>query len=37
VINGFYRINATRFNGDFRGNPWYAECLCSEIAAEELK
>lgn len=36
VINGFYRINATRFNGDFRGNPWYAECLCSEIAAEEL-
>lgn len=36
VINGFYRINAVRFNGDFRGNPWYAECLCSEIAAEEL-
>jgi hypothetical protein len=36
VINGFYRINATRFNGDFRGNPWYAEVLCSEIAAEEL-
>lgn len=36
TINGFYRINATRFNGDFRGNPWYAEVLCSEIAAEEL-
>lgn len=35
-INGFFRINATRFNGDFRGNPWYAEVLCSEIAAEEL-
>lgn len=36
IINGFFRINAVRFNGDFRGNPWYAECLCSEIAAEEL-
>ncbi len=36
VINGFYRVNAVRFNGDFRGNAWYAECLCSEIAAEEL-
>ncbi len=36
VINGFYRINASRFNGDFRGNPWYAEVMCSEIAAEEL-
>ena len=36
VINGFYRVNATRFNGDFRGNPWYAEVMCSEIAAEEL-
>lgn len=37
AISGFYRINATRFNGDFRGNPWYAECMCSEIAAEELQ
>lgn len=36
IINGFYRVNAVRFNGDFRGNPWYAECMCSEIAAEEL-
>lgn len=36
VINGFYRINATRFHGEFRGNPWYAEVMCSEIAAEEL-
>jgi len=36
VITGFYRVNATRFYGDFRGNDWYAEVLCSEIAAEEL-
>lgn len=36
VINGFFRVNAVRFEGDFRGEPWYAECLCSEIAAEEL-
>lgn len=36
TITGFFRINSTRFSGDFRGNDWTMECLCSEIKAEEL-
>ena len=36
-ITGFYRINSARFSGDFRGNDWYVECFCSEIATEELE
>lgn len=35
-ITGFYRINAARYSGDFRGSDWTVECTCSEIAAEEL-
>ncbi|PKA72863.1 hypothetical protein ATI02_5964 [Pseudomonas baetica] len=37
VITGFYRVNAARFSGDFRGNDWTVECTCSEIAADELE
>jgi len=35
-ISGFYRVNTARFSGDFRGNDWYVEAFCSEIAAEDL-
>ncbi|ATN92784.1 hypothetical protein QGX11_gp021 [Pseudomonas phage PPSC2] len=35
-ITGYYRVNTARFSGDTRGNEWYVECFCSEIAAEEL-
>lgn len=35
-ITGFYRVNTARFSGETRGNEWYVECFCSEIAAEEL-
>lgn len=36
-ISGFFRINSSRFSGDYRGNDWYVECMCSEIAAEDLE
>lgn len=36
-ITGFYRINTSRFSGDFRGGDWYVECFCSDIHAEDLK
>jgi hypothetical protein len=35
-ITGFYRINSTRFSGDFRGNDWYVECFTSEVEAQDL-
>lgn len=35
-ITGFHRINTSRFTGDFRGQPWYVECFCGVIEAEEL-
>lgn len=35
-ITGIYRINTSRFTGDFRGQPWYVECFCSDVEAEEL-
>jgi len=35
-ITGFYRVNAARFAGDYRGNDWTVECTCSEIEADEL-
>lgn len=35
-IKGFYRINSTRFSGDFRGGDWYVECFTTEVEAEEL-
>lgn len=35
-INGFYRINSTRFSGDYRGNDWYVECYTSEVEAQDL-
>lgn len=37
TITGFYRVNAARFAGDFRGNDWTVECTCSEIEADELR
>lgn len=36
LITGFYRINTSRFTGEFRGNDWYVECFCSDIEATEL-
>lgn len=35
-ITGIYRINTSRFTGDFRGNDWYVECFCGETEAEDL-
>lgn len=35
-ITGIYRINSTRFSGDFRGGDWYVECFTSEVEAQEL-
>jgi len=35
-ITGVYRINSTRFSGDFRGNDWYVECFTSEVEAQDL-
>lgn len=35
-IEGFYRINSTRFSGDYRGNDWYVECFTTEVGADEL-
>lgn len=35
-ITGYYRINSTRFSGDYRGQEWYVECVCSEVEAEDL-
>lgn len=29
AIDGFYTVTSSRFTGDFRGNPWYVECRCS--------
>lgn len=37
MINGTYRINTSRFTGDFRGGEWYVECFCSDVYAEDLK
>ncbi|QNR53871.1 putative structural protein [Pseudomonas phage phiK7A1] len=37
VISGTYRINSSRFTGDFRGGEWYVECFCSDVYAEDLK
>jgi hypothetical protein len=36
LITGIYRINSTRFSGDFRGNDWYVECFTSEVEAQDL-
>lgn len=35
-IKGYYRINSTRFSGDFRGGDWYVECFTSEVEAQDL-
>lgn len=37
AISGTYRINTSRFTGDFRGGDWYVECFCSDVYAEDLK
>lgn len=37
MISGTYRINTSRFTGDFRGGDWYVECFCSDVYAEDLK
>lgn len=37
MISGTYRINTSRFTGDFRGGEWYVECFCSDVYAEDLK
>jgi hypothetical protein len=36
-VNGWYRINSARYTGDFRGNDWYVECLCSIVLEDDLK
>jgi len=36
-INGVYRVNSSRFSGDFRSDDWYVECFCSEMSSEELE
>lgn len=35
-IKGVYRINSSRFSGDYRSDEWYVECFCSEVSSEEL-
>lgn len=37
LINGTFRINTSRFTGDFRGGDWYVECFCSNVRAEDLQ
>ncbi len=36
-VNGWYRINSARYTGDFRGNDWHVECLCSIVLEDDLK
>lgn len=35
-IKGIYRINSSRFSGDFRGGDWYVECFTSEVESQDL-
>lgn len=35
-LNGFYRVNDLRYFGDYRGNDWYVECVCSQVFDVEL-
>lgn len=36
TIKGTYRINSVDFNGDWRGNEWYATCHCAKINGKEV-
>lgn len=29
-MTGFYKVDEVKHNGDFRGNAWYSEVMCSE-------
>ncbi|AYL80557.1 hypothetical protein RYA95_05005 [Pseudomonas syringae pv. actinidiae] len=35
-INGYFRINSLRYNGEFRGQPWYSELRCSEMTDADI-
>lgn len=35
-LNGFYRVNDVRFSGDFRGNDWIMDVVCSQVRDVEL-
>lgn len=35
-ITGYYRINALRYSGDYRGNAWYAELTCVEMTDVDI-
>ncbi len=37
LVKGWYRINAARYTGDFRGGDWYVECLCDIVLKDDLK
>jgi len=36
VLNGFYRVAALRYYGDYRGNDWYMDCVCKQVFNVEL-
>lgn len=36
VLNGFYRVAAIRYYGDYRGNDWYMDCVCKQVFNVEL-
>jgi len=33
-INGVFRVDSCEYSGDWRGNKWEVECLCSKINTE---
>lgn len=35
-LNGFYRVNDIRYYGDYRGNDWYIDVVCSQVSDVEL-
>lgn len=35
-LNGFYRVQAIRYVGDYRGNDWYMEVSATQVSQKEL-
>lgn len=35
-LNGFYRVSAVRYSGDYRGNDWTMEISATQVSNEEL-
>ncbi|MNF38535.1 hypothetical protein D3C85_584970 [compost metagenome] len=35
-LTGFYRVNDVKYSGDYRGNDWTMDCVCSQVFDVEL-